>query len=127
MVLPVLWAESKVWEAVARSYVSNDEFCKPLVGSSNLSPGTTSQRVGRPYPDAKLFPVAADLDRSRDPCGHLLFCPANSLGSGAVWLASLRFSLQLSPSPAATEGDHVVGRPTPVLGASTRCPSRHRR
>jgi hypothetical protein len=76
-----------------------ERFCKPLVGSSNLSPGTALQCVGPPYPDAKLFPVAADLDRSRDPCGRLLFCPANPLGSGAVWLASLRVQPPAQPLP----------------------------
>src|ERR671922_1613861 len=46
------------------SSVVEQRFCKPLVGSSNLSPGTASQWLA-PYPDAQLFSMAADLDRSR--------------------------------------------------------------
>src|SRR5262245_36387046 len=38
--------------------------------------------------DEKLFTVAADFNRLRDPCDPFLLCASNPLGGRALWLAA---------------------------------------
>jgi hypothetical protein len=38
--------------------------------------------------DEKLFTVAADFNRLRDPCDPVLLCASNPLGGRALWVAA---------------------------------------
>jgi hypothetical protein len=38
--------------------------------------------------DEKLFTVAADFNRARDPCDPFLLCASNPLGGRALWVAA---------------------------------------
>jgi hypothetical protein len=38
--------------------------------------------------DEKLFTVAADFNRRRDPCDPFLLCASNPLGGRALWVAA---------------------------------------
>src|SRR5215475_6483389 len=55
--------------------------------------------------DEKLFTVAADFNRLRDPCDPFLLCASNPLGGRALWLAA---------SVASTYGGQRRAAPCPT-------------